>query len=70
MSTTKFDQCSKEFGKLSAPVNDDPLAQTTIADLVAATQFELDLQDEGEQEPLLTGKQIRQLRRFVTKWKT
>jgi hypothetical protein len=65
-----FDQCRRDFNKLSAPVNDDPLAQTTVADLVSAALFELDLHEEGEQDPALTARQVLQLRRFLAKWRT
>lgn len=65
---TQLEKARKDFDKLTAPVNDDPMAQTQVADLVSAAVFELDLQEEGEQVPELTKPQINALKRFVAKW--
>lgn len=63
-----FKKCQRDFDKLTAPVNDDPLAQTEVADLVSAALFELDLHEEGGQDPPLSRGQVNQLWRFVAKW--
>ena len=66
---TAFEKCRRDFDKLTAPVNNDPLAQATVADLLSAAQFEIDLQEEGDQDPPLTAKQVTQLKKFVEKYK-
>jgi hypothetical protein len=65
---TDFEKCRREFDKLTAPVNNDPLAQTTVADLYFSALFELDLHHEGEQVPELTKSQVSALEKFTEKW--
>jgi hypothetical protein len=61
-------RCLAEFRLLTAPVSDDPMAQHSVADLVSAAQFELDLHHEGDQEPPLTLSQVNALKAFVRRW--
>lgn len=59
---SEFDKARRSFGKL-AGVNNDPMAQHTIADLVFAAQFEIDLFEEGDSE--LKASEIKPIRKFV-----
>ncbi len=65
---SEFKKCQRDFDKLTAPVNDDPMAQKTVSDLYFAALFELDLHEEGEQDPPLSKAQVNQLRKFTAKW--
>lgn len=61
-----FDRAQQEFGGLLW-VNNDPMAQSTIQDLLSAAEFEVDLYQEGESEA--TSAEIRKIQRFIKKWK-
>jgi len=60
-----FEECSKEFGAL-AGVNNDPMAQTAIGDLVYAAHLECDAFEAGETET--TKREIAKIKRFIKKW--
>ena len=62
---TAFEKAQSEFMGLPG-VNNDPMAQHSIADLVSAAVFEVDLFEEGESE--LGLYEIRQIRRWLRKW--
>lgn len=54
-----------EFSRLSG-VNNDPLSQKTVSQLVSAAQFEIDLHEEGEE--IKTPIQLKKLKAFVNKY--
>lgn len=63
-----FDLALKQLPRVCMG-NYDPLAHTTVQDLVYCAQHELDMYEEGEETDIKSAKQAQKVRDFIQVFK-